>query len=467
MNIFDQGKRWVGLAPLIFGAGIISFNLVAKMSAIDKLELNEPRYLGLLKNLIGESKYLQNSPSQGLVPEETRAAKHVKDVLSPYLKENGGVLDLEEVAFVEGRSNLIIKYAGTTDAVVSFVGSHFDVVPADPKGWDRDPFTLQQEGDMLYGRGTTDCLGHVALLTEFLAQLGETKPALKQTVVVVFIANEENGQFKGIGVDQLDKEGYMECLKGGPLFWIDSADSQPCVGTAGNITWKLKVIGKLFHSGLPHKGINSIEMAMDAVNELQERFYTEYPRHPKEEEYNFATPSTFKPTQVSCTPGSLNQLPPETIVEGDIRLTPFYDIKEVKVFLEKSVAEINADPSSLSKKGNHGAHSQYKLNEETGERLGKLELIWGGEGENGIACSLSSPGNKALHDATKSVLGTAKPFAIGGSLPLVRELQDSGYDVQISGYGFSNRYHADNEAVSLSNMVNAFKILRTTVSALE
>lgn len=31
---------------------------------------------------------------------------------------------------------------------------------------DFDPFTLSIEGDKLRGRGTTDCLGHVALLTE-------------------------------------------------------------------------------------------------------------------------------------------------------------------------------------------------------------------------------------------------------------------------------------------------------------
>ena len=206
-------------------------------------------------------------------------------------------------------------------------------------------------------------------------------------------------------------------------------------------------------------------MAMDAVNELQQRFYADYPRHEKEIEYNFATPSTFKPTQIKCTPGSLNQLPPETTVEGDIRLTPFYDIHKVKKRLEGHIAEINADPTILSKQGKHGAHSAYTLPEE--DRNGKIELIWGGEGENGIACSLSSPGNKALNQATNTVLGAAKPFAIGGSLPLVRELQDNGYDVQISGYGFSNRYHADNEAVSLNNMKDAFKIVRTTVGILE
>jgi acetylornithine deacetylase len=221
------------------------------------------------------------------------------------MKENGGVLEVQWVSFVEGRGNLIIKYPGTTDEVVSFVGSHMDVVPADPKGWDRDPFSLTIEGDMLYGRGTTDCLGHCALLTDLMATLAETKPALRTSVVVILIANEENGTLSGIGVDQLAKEGYMEGLKGGPLFWIDAADSQPCIGTAGAIQWQLKVTGKLFHSGLPHKGVNAIEMGMDAIAFVQKKFFADFPRHPMEDTYAFMTQSTMKATQISCTPGML------------------------------------------------------------------------------------------------------------------------------------------------------------------
>ena len=432
---------------------------------LSKFELNESRYLGLLKNLIGETKWLQNSPAQGLIPEEDRAIKHIMDVLGPYSKTNGGVLDIEKVTFVENRGNLIIKYAGTGAGICSFVGSHMDVVPANPAGWERDPFILIQEGDMLYGRGTTDCLGHVALLTEFLACLAENKPALENTIVVVFIANEENGAFKGVGVDQLDKEGYMEDLKGGPLFWIDSADSQPCVGTAGNMQWNITCKGKLFHSGLPHKGINSIEMAMDAMNMLQSMFYADYPPHPKEKQYNFATPSTFKPTQIQCTPGSLNQLPPEASIQGDIRLTPFYDVADVKVSMERYISQINADPTQLSVFGKHGSHSAYVLPAE--DKKGVIELSWVGEPENGIACNIDSAGAKAISKATEQVLGAVKPFAIGGSLPLVRELQDSGYDVQIAGYGFSHKYHADNEALSLNNMKDAFRIVSKIVTILE
>ena len=66
-------------------------------------------------------------------------------------------------------------------------------------------------------------MGHVALLTDFLISLVEQNIKLETTVVVIFIANEENSTFVGIGVDQLAKEGYMDELKNGPLFWIDSA----------------------------------------------------------------------------------------------------------------------------------------------------------------------------------------------------------------------------------------------------
>lgn len=37
------------------------------------------------------------------------------------------------------------------------------------------------------------------------------------------------------------------------------------------------------------------------------------------------------------------------------------------------------------------------------------------------------------------IIGKSSPYSISGSLPLVRWLQDQGYDVQICGYGLSSR----------------------------
>lgn len=113
----------------------------------------------------------------GLVPQENLISDFVLEALRPYTtaskNPNKGSLTVERYEFVAGRGNVIITYtppnlqnvALEPGQTVAFIGSHLDVVPANPEGWDRNPFELSVEGDKLYGRGTTDCLGHVALLT--------------------------------------------------------------------------------------------------------------------------------------------------------------------------------------------------------------------------------------------------------------------------------------------------------------
>eukprot|EP00656_Telonema_subtile_P020237 TRINITY_DN21389_c0_g1_i1.p1 TRINITY_DN21389_c0_g1~~TRINITY_DN21389_c0_g1_i1.p1 ORF type:complete len:355 (+),score=108.93 TRINITY_DN21389_c0_g1_i1:92-1156(+) len=323
------------------------------------------------------------------------------------------------------------------------------------------------EGDKLYGRGTTDCLGHVALMTLFMEELAIQKPTTEHAIVCVLIASEEAESVptKGCGVESLLEHGHLDASKNGPVFWVDSADSQPCMGTAGAIEWSLKCDGKIFHSGLPYKGINALEMVMEASAHLQKRFYELFPAHPAETAYAYACPSTMKPTQVESSRNSLNQVPGWTQVKGDIRLTPFYDIAHVKASLEEVVAEMNADPSII---GTRGPASKYVLNAgEENEEKGVCTLTWGGHCLQGVACDINSPGFHALSNGFSTVMGEVKPYSICGSLPLVREMKDSGFDIQITGFGLSSVYHGDNEYCSLSDMCNAFKVLHQVAVEME
>ena len=103
-----------------------------------------------------------------------------------------------------------------------------------------------------------------------------------------------------------------------------------------------------------------------------------------------------------------------------MRLAPFYDVKAVSAFLKKCAADINADLSSIENPAVRGPHSKYTLPLEN--KSGRVEFTCS-EGENGVACSLDSPGHKAINAATLAVLGEAKPYSIGGSLPLICELK--------------------------------------------
>ena len=104
------------------------------------LKLNDERFTELLRKLIGEAKGLQNNPPQGFIPRENNASDHVLALLEPHKVENGGPLHVERVEFTDGRGNLVVRYPGATEDSVAFVGSHLDVVPANPEGWERDPF---------------------------------------------------------------------------------------------------------------------------------------------------------------------------------------------------------------------------------------------------------------------------------------------------------------------------------------
>ncbi|KAK2426288.1 acetylornithine deacetylase [Trifolium repens] len=424
--------------------------------------LEKDSFVSLLSNLIGESRHVQNNPPE-LIPEEDRVVKHVLNSLSPLsTTTGGGPLIINHVTYFPGRGNLIVEYPGTVPGkILSFVGCHMDVVTANPNDWDFDPFTLSIDGDKLRGRGTTDCLGHVALVTELMKKLAQTKPNLKSTVVAVFIANEENSAITGVGVDALVQDGLLNKLKDGPLFWIDTADKQPCVGTGGMIPWKLHVTGKLFHSGLAHKAINPLELAMDAIKEIQLKFYKDFPPHPQEQVYGFATPSTMKPTQWSYPGGGINQIPGECTVSGDVRLTPFYNVKDVMKKLQEYVDDIN---ENIQKLETRGPVSKYVLSDEN--LRGSLTLTFD-EAMSGIACDLNSRGFHVLCKATEEIVGHVKPFSITGSLPLIRELKDEGFDVQSVGYGLMATYHAQNEYCLFSDMSQGYRVFASIIAQLE
>lgn len=275
-----------------------------------------------------------------------------------------------------------------------------------------------------------------------------------------------------MGVDELVKRGELDACKTGPLFWVDVAESRPCIGTGGIASWSLRATGKLGHSGMPQQSINSLELITEAVSELQKRFYARWPAHAQEAVYKFITPSTMKPTQLFNSGNSVNQIPGECTIAGDIRVTPFYDVAEVIASIDADVADINANLSQLPRRG---PVSSFELPNE-GLR-GQLEITWGEGISRGVACDINSAGFKAMHAAFERVTGTCEPMAITGSLPCIRELQDAGkcghcwsiigahafahtgFDVQTLGFGLMKHYHAVDEAASLKQFGVGWRVL--------
>jgi acetylornithine deacetylase len=97
----------------------------------------------------------------------------------------------------------------------------------------------------------------------------------------------------------------------------------------------------------------------------------------------------------------------------------------------------------------------------------KVELVPEGKLSEGIACDLASPALQTLSRAIAEVRGTSRDAAYSttGSLPMVRDLQKCGFDVQITGFGESRSYHAPNEQASLRDFEDGLRILEMLVES--
>ncbi|XLR53556.1 hypothetical protein HN51_021817 [Arachis hypogaea] len=239
----------------------------------------------------------------------------------------------------------------------------------------------------------------------------------------------------------------------------------------------VKVMGKALaeKGGLAHKAINPLELFMDALKKIQSQFYEDFPPHPQEQIYGFATASTMKPTQWSYPGGGINQILGKCTISGDVRLTPFYNVKDVVkdvvTKLQEYVDNINLNIHKLETRG---PVSKYVLPDDDLRGTIKASFVFFytltltfDEANSRVACDLNFRGYHILCKATEEVVGHVKPYSITGSFPLIRELQDEGFDVQTAGYGLMDTYHAQNEYCLFTDMSQGYRIFASIIAQLE
>ena len=161
----------------------------------------------------------------------------------------------------------------------------------------------------------------------------------------------------------------------------------------------------------------------------------------------------MKPTQITETDGSINQIPGLLCVRGDIRLTPFYDWKEVRRIMQDYAKNLEEELRSKPQ-------DNILFPSVLPDAMVALEFKWLTDDPFvGIACDMDSPGFKRLSASTVKIMGQMKIQSCCGSLPLVAELQSLGFDLHIMGYGIGKVYHACDEYCLYSDMEIGYRII--------
>lgn len=233
------------------------------------------------------------------------------------------------------KSNLIATIAAAdgsrTGGVV--ISGHTDVVPVDGQDWSSDPFVPEIRDDKLYGRGTADMKGFIAVAMHKLPLFVEAE--LTKPVHFAFTYDEEVGCLGGAEiVKRIEELGLQPeiCFVGEP------SSMRVIRAHKGINVVQVRFDGVAAHSSLTPQGVNSIEYAGEFVafvRQLADHWRAEGP-------FDEAFVVPFTTTSVNkITGGTAQNIVPERCeVLLEFRNTSAVDADQVIAALGEKVDEL-------------------------------------------------------------------------------------------------------------------------------
>ena len=187
------------------------------------------------------------------------------------LEEWGFRVEYHEYA--EGRTSVIARAGGSERKAPLCLTGHLDVVPLGSRAWTYDPFAGEADGDLLYGRGSSDMKAGVAAILVALRGFSN-KLTSTPGIVAVLTAAEEGGCIGSYHLAQTQLLGRAAAMIVG-----EPTSNYPLVGHKGSVKFHATFRGVSAHGSMPQLGVNAIYKAAKATGRL-EAFDFGVPAHP-------------------------------------------------------------------------------------------------------------------------------------------------------------------------------------------
>jgi acetylornithine deacetylase len=143
------------------------------------------------------------------------------------------------------------------------LSGHTDVVPVDGQDWTSDPFEMIERDGKLFGRGTADMKGFIAVVLALVPEF--LKLNLRVPIHLAFSCDEEVG-CKGVRplVDYLKHSANepAAAIIGEPTMM------QVVNGHKSAVRFSTEVTGHESHSALTDQGVNAIMVAGEIIHEI-------------------------------------------------------------------------------------------------------------------------------------------------------------------------------------------------------
>lgn len=172
---------------------------------------------------------------------------------------------IERLPSVNGDKANLIASIGPETQPGYILSGHTDVVPVEDQVWSADPFVMRREGGRLYGRGTTDMKGFLAVCLARAQAMSQAR--LARPLHLALSYDEEVGCVGVRGLLQFLKDSgrdFAGCFVGEPT------GMDVVIGHKGKSNTRVTVQGLACHSSLAPDGVNAVEYAAAFVGAVRE-----------------------------------------------------------------------------------------------------------------------------------------------------------------------------------------------------
>ena len=155
---------------------------------------------------------------------------------------------------------------GPNDRGGFVLSGHTDVVPVAGQEWTQNPFELVDRDGKLYGRGTTDMKGFVAVCLAMVPEMLEAK--LTTPIHLAISYDEEIGC---VGVRPMLREIAKRSIRPLGCFVGEPTEMKVIIGHKGKHGVRATFKGLARHSSIAPDGVNAIEYAAELITEIRRR----------------------------------------------------------------------------------------------------------------------------------------------------------------------------------------------------
>ncbi|MBS61963.1 acetylornithine deacetylase [Salinisphaera sp.] len=258
--------------------------------------------------------------------------------LADRLEQAGFACTITPMPDRDDKVNLVARLGAddpTGEHGLVFAG-HIDTVPYDDNGWHSDPFSLTERDGRLYGLGTCDMKGFIAIAAAVASEYAAEKLAAPVSLLVS--ADEECGMDGARALLDAHREHGRRpgryCVIGEPTNLV------PIRQHKGIFMETLEVHGASGHSSNPALGANAIEgmyRALSAIRALRDELVE------RQRIAGFPVPHATLNLGAISGGDNANRIPARCRLDMDLRFLPGMTIDGLRAELHERVAAALAD----------------------------------------------------------------------------------------------------------------------------